>query len=293
MSDIAANPGAPGDPPGPEDEDDTPPTTVPSRPPVRLRWWHEALFIAIFYAVYSAVRNQFGSAAVDPGRALDNALDIIELERAMGLFVEERVQAFFLDWTLFIKAWNVFYGTFHFVVTIGALAYLFLRQPHRYPTWRNTLAATTALALIGFSLFPLMPPRLLNDCGVYGGCLTEFTFVDTLVDPGGLWSFDSGAMQEISNQYAAMPSLHFGWSFWCFLVLFPHMRRRWTRVLVALYPWVTLFAIVVTANHYWLDAAGGALVLAVGYLIGSRLARFTARRREARFREDVDRPAPV
>jgi hypothetical protein len=56
---------------------------------------------------------------------------------------------------------------------------------------------------------------------------------------------------------------------------------------------VTLFAIVVTANHYWLDAAGGALVLAVGYLIGSRLARFTARRREARFREDVDRPAPV
>ena len=82
MSDIAANPGAPGDPPGPED-DDTPQTTVPSRPPVRLRWWHEALFIGIFYAVYSAVRNQFGSAAVDPGRALDNALDIIELERAM------------------------------------------------------------------------------------------------------------------------------------------------------------------------------------------------------------------
>jgi hypothetical protein len=136
----------------------TPPQSPPAPTGTRLYWWHEALFIAIFYGIYSAVRNQFGSAAVSPERALDNALRLIDAQKAMGLFFEERVQAFFLDWTLFIRFWNVFYGSFHFVVTLGALAYLFLRQPHRYPTWRNTLAATTGLALIGFAAFPLMPP---------------------------------------------------------------------------------------------------------------------------------------
>jgi len=258
-----------------------------ARPLVRLRWWHEALSVAVFYSIYTTVRNQFGSAAVAPSVALENAKDIIRLERRLGLFVEERVQDLFLDWTPFIRFWNVYYGSFHFVVTIGALVYLFLRQPHRYPTWRDTLAVTTGLALVGFSTFPLMPPRLLNDCGEYGACLAGYDFVDTLVDPGGLWSFDSGTMQTISNQYAAMPSLHFAWSFWCFLVLYPHVRRRLTRVLVAAYPWLTLFAIVVTANHYWLDAVGGAIVLAVGYVVGSRIAPATARWRKERFRDDV------
>jgi hypothetical protein len=70
-----------------------------------------------------------------------------------------------------------------------------------------------------------------------------------------------------------MPSLHFCWSSWCALVLYPMARRPWLKVLAALYPAMTLFAIVVTANHYWLDAAGGALVLAVGYLVSKAVTR--------------------
>ncbi len=102
---------------------------------------------------------------------------------------------------------------------------------------------------------------------------------------GGLWNFDSGTVANVSNQYAAMPSLHIGWSTWCALVLVPRVRHTWSKVLVALYPVVTLFCILVTGNHYWVDAVAGLLFLAVGYLLGSTLAKATSRwsdRRDAR-----------
>ena len=249
-------------------------------PTLRLRWWCEVAIVAIFYAVYSAVRNLFGSASVSPDHALAHARQVISVERAIGLFHEETVQHWFLGWSWFMWFWNVFYGTFHFIVTIAVLLYLFHRVPDRYRQWRNTLAATTALALIGFSLYPLMPPRLLGVCGEYGGC-TGSNFVDTLQRFGGLWSFDSGTMQSISNQYAAMPSLHFAWSTWCWLALRPVVQRRSVRLALAAYPWLTLFAIVVTGNHFWIDAAGGALVLALGYSIGSIITRGAERWRLA------------
>ncbi len=266
------------------------PDPARTRSRLGLRWWHELLAAFAFYAVYSTIRNRFGSAAVSPERALDHARTVIDWERSLRLFVEEDVQAWFvtagetgLDYGFagarsFLQFWNVFYGTFHFAVTAGAMVWLFRRFPRDYPTWRNTLALTTGLALVGFSLFPLMPPRLLTDCGAFGACLDEYGFVDTLADIGGLWSFDSGTMQKVSNQYAAMPSLHFAWSMWSLLALFPRLSSRRARILVAAYPALTLWAIVVTANHYWIDAVGGGVILAVGYLAGSRLARLEVTR---------------
>ena len=233
---------------------------------VRLRWWFEVIAILAMYIVYSGIRNKFGSATVSPEHAFTNARRVITAERNLGLFFEENLQDGFLGYKWFLQFWNLFYGTFHFWVTGFALVYTFRKRPEVYSFWRNTIIFATLLALIGFSLFPLMPPRLLDDCGHYGACVS-YGFVDTLAHYGGLWSFDSGAMEKISNQYAAMPSLHFAWSTWTFLVLFPHLKRTWAKLLIALYPWATLFAIVVTANHYWLDAVGGALALAGGYLM--------------------------
>jgi hypothetical protein len=228
-------------------------------PAHRLRWWREVVFVLVFYSVYSLIRNQFGSAAVSDERALAHAKDLIHLERLLGLFHEETIQQWFLSWRSFIQFWNLFYGTFHFVVTAFCIIWLFRRFPDRYVRWRTTLAVTTALALIGFAFFPLMPPRLLPH---------SYGFVDTLQKVGGLWSFDSGAMSKVSNQYAAMPSLHFAWSTWCALVLVPTLRRRWLKVLAISYPFFTLFAIVVTGNHYILDAAGGVLILGIGMVVG-------------------------
>ncbi len=235
--------------------------------PASLRWWKEIAYIVVFYLVYSTIRNRFGSASVDSEVAYEHAKLIMDIERSMHLFVEPTIQSWFLDAEWFLHFWNVFYGTFHFLVTGGALIWLYRRFPADYPRWRTALMWTTGLALIGFALFPLMPPRLLCVCPYGSG--EAYGFVDTLKEVGGLWSFDSGTMQKISNQYAAMPSLHFAWSSWSFLALYPRLERRWSRVLIAAYPWLTLFAIVVTANHYWLDAAGGALVLAIAVVLAT------------------------
>ena len=238
-----------------------------------LRWWKEVLYVLAFYLVYSAIRNTQGSAAVSAAHALHNAMDVIRIEKAVGLFHEVAIQhAAITAGRFFIEFWNIFYGTFHFVITAFALIYVFRRFPERYARWRNTLAFTTALALIGFALYPLMPPRLLDLHGLHYG------FVDTLERFETAWSFDSGTMQKISNQYAAMPSLHFAWSLWVALALFPVLRRKWTKALAVLYPACTLFAIVVTANHYILDAAGGALCLGIGYVLGALVTRRWARR---------------
>lgn len=224
-----------------------------------LRWWREVLYILVFYGVYTAVRNSQGSAAVSARHAFNNAKHIISAEKALGIFHELTVQHWFLDWRWFIQFWNVFYGSAHFVVTAAALVWLFNRMPQRYALWRNTLGWTTGLALVGFALYPLMPPRLLPEM------TSQYHFVDTLRVIGGLWSFDSGAMAKVSNQYAAMPSLHCAWAAWVVLVLWPGLKRTWAKVLAALHPVATVFCIVVTANHYFLDAVGGGIVLAVGF----------------------------
>jgi membrane-associated phospholipid phosphatase len=272
----------------------------------RVFWWKEALIVAVFYAIYSWTRNQFGSnkIAADgvPEQAFTNAERVIQLETWMGLFHEQTVQSWFLPYHWFIQFWNTYYGTAHFIVTLGVFVLLYLKRADVFPQWRNTLAAMTALAIIGFAWFPLMPPRLLDepcpreDPASYGGaCIYSdlrpeggFGFVDTLADYGGPWSFDSEAMASISNQYAAMPSLHIGWSTWCAIALWPLLRRWWTKVLVLLYPATTLFAIVVTANHFWLDGIGGLLVFGVGALIGWGIHRWNQDRLDRKFASASD-----
>ncbi len=289
MSGRAPEPDAPpaGDP-DPDPEPDDPPapgSALPEGRPAGLRWWREVLYILGFYALYSIIRNTQGSASVSEAHAFANARHVISAERALGVYHERSIQHTFLNWHPFIEFWDVFYGTFHFVVTVIALILLFRRFPARYPRWRNTLAATTALALVGFAVYPLMPPRLLP---------ASYGFVDTLRVFGGLWSFESGPVARVSNQYAAMPSLHFAWSTWSALVLFPLLRRPWSKTLVVLYPAATLFAIVVTANHYVLDAAGGAAALAVGSAAGFTLTGLIFRRRAggSAGRHPGDQPVP-
>jgi hypothetical protein len=259
-------------------------TDIQTARPTALRWWREVLYVLAFYAVYTAVRNTQGSAVVSARHAFNNAKHVIRWEEWLHVYNEEAVQQAFLGARGFIRFWNVYYGTAHFVVTAAALIWLFRRRPARYALWRNTLAWTTALALIGFALYPLMPPRLLPP---------SYGFVDTLKDIGGLWSFDSGAMAKVSNQYAAMPSLHCGWALWVSFVVWPVARAAWARLLVVLYPLVTVFCIVVTANHYYLDAVGGLIVFSAGYgmawLTVHRLVpALQARRRVGHPADDAD-----
>ena len=238
-----------------------------------LRWYREAALVLGYYALYTMVRNRFGSATVSPAVALENARKVIDVERSLGLYFEPWLQDLFLPWPRFLRLCNIFYGSLHFVVTAGVMVWLYRVHPARYRYWRRVLAATITLALVGFMTFPLMPPRLLGDVGSFGGGATEFRFVDTLAQVGGLWSFGSQGMKSISNQYAAMPSLHIAWSAWCALAAIPAIRSSWARAALIIYPVVTLFAIVVTANHYWIDGLGGLAALAAGWGFAELLER--------------------
>ena len=127
----------------------------------------------------------------------------------------------------------------------------------------------TLLGLVGFALFPLMPPRLLDVMG--DG--QHYGFVDTLVSYPTLWSFDSEAMKTISNQFAAMPSLHCGWAFWAAAALLSRVRTPQMKAVVIAYPVLTVFVVVVTGNHFVLDAVGGAAIFLAGYWLARAVTR--------------------
>ncbi|MEU0298509.1 phosphatase PAP2 family protein [Streptomyces sp. NPDC006175] len=221
------------------------------RSPRRPRLWFEILLIAISYWLYSLVRN---AVPEQKAAALRNADWIWSLEHTVGLAFEETVNQAVNSVTWLIVSMNYYYATLHFVVTIGVLVWLFRRHPGRYAATRLILFATTAVALLGYYLFPLAPPRLMNGGG----------FIDTVMLHQTWGSMASGNFKHMSNQYAAMPSMHIGWSLWCGLTICVLAKAPWARILGALYPVATLVVIVATANHFWLDAVGGMACLAFG-----------------------------
>ncbi|MEV5517512.1 phosphatase PAP2 family protein [Streptomyces flaveolus] len=224
------------------------------RRPRRPRLWFEILLIALSYWTYSLVRN---AVPEQRGQALRNADWIWRVEQQLGIAVEDSVNRAVDSVTWLVVGMNYYYATLHFVVTLGVLVWLFRSHPGRYAATRLVLFATTGVALLGYYLYPLAPPRLMN-----GG-----HFIDTVKVHQTWGSMASGDLKNMSNQYAAMPSMHIGWSVWCGLTIFALASVPWVRVLGLVYPVLTLVVIVATANHFWLDAVGGVLCLAFGYAV--------------------------
>lgn len=222
----------------------------------RIYWWGEILAVLAYYVVYSAIRNASNAAPAD---ARSHALDLIRWERVLGLYWERTLEHWALHSRPLVIAMNYMYGSLHFVVTLGVGIYLFRKWSDDYPRWRNTLAITTGMALIGFYAWPLMPPRLLPH---------SYGFVDTLAKYPTIWSFNSGTMSKLSNQFAAMPSVHCAWALFSACALVPRLRHRWAKVLAACYPALTVTAITLTGNHYLLDAVGGFAIFGIGYALG-------------------------
>jgi hypothetical protein len=250
----------------------------PASKRIRGGWVLEALGITGAYLLYDWTRDHVrGSGAI----ALRNARSIVRWERLVGLYQEHRIQQWFIGVDWFISFWNIYYGTIHFVAPVAALIWLYRRAPVRYVRWRNTLLLMLAIGLLGFWLYPLMPPRLMS---------TRYGFVDTAAS-----FFNFGPQQRVSlgpgnrpvgaaaasfgNLFAAMPSLHVGWSTWSVLAVLPTIRRAWVRILLLCYPLCTVFAITVTANHWLLDAVGGWIVLAAAWGIAVLCERLGTRQR--------------
>ncbi|WP_217211717.1 phosphatase PAP2 family protein [Streptomyces sp. AC550_RSS872] len=224
------------------------------RTPRRPRLWFEILLIAVSYWTYSLIRNAVPEQRAE---ALRNADWLWNLEHHLGIAVEQSVNHAVNSVTWLIVGMNYYYATLHFIITLAVLVWLYRSHPGRYAATRLVLFATTGVALIGYYLYPLAPPRLM----------TETAFIDTVLVHDTWGSMASGDLKNMSNQYAAMPSMHIGWSVWSGLTIFALARIPWVRVLGLLYPAATLLVIVATANHFWLDAVGGLICLAFGYTV--------------------------
>jgi hypothetical protein len=264
---------------------DTAAPTLASPSASRYGWVRETAIVVGFYYVYQTIRSLADHGGVT-NRAYANARRLVSWERHLSLFHEQAIQQAFLASHWFIRVMNIYYGTLHFVITVGLLIWMYRKRHHGYRAMRNLLGLTTALALIGYWGFPLAPPRLYkcnDNIPVPGpdGFTIGKCFVDTLNKVGGLWSYHSPVAKAVANQYAAMPSLHFAWSVWCGIVMWRYCRTTSLRALGVLYPVLTLFAIVVTANHYFLDAVGGAIVIGAAAWIIHAQARRRSRRRVA------------
>ncbi|MEP9362720.1 phosphatase PAP2 family protein [Nocardioides sp. CN2-186] len=189
------------------------------------------------------------------GRADAHARDVVDVERWLRLPAEATLQTWALGHEWMVDIANRYYVSVHFPLTIAVLVWLFRYRRPTYHWAKRALLGATAVALVFTVLMPVTPPRLLSSLGM----------VDT-GHAGGISIYQAPVLGSMSNEYAAMPSLHVGWALLIAVVLISACRTRW-RWLWLLHPAATVFVVVSTANHYWLDGiAGSVLVLAALWL---------------------------
>lgn len=235
-------------------------------PSTRLRWWTELPLILLVYACYSAGRLL---ARGDVTHAVDHGLAILRVEKFLHLNAEHPLNRLFTR-----EAWlgvpaDFWYASLHYLVTPAILIWLFRSHAVRYRAARTWLMTSTFIGLIGFTLLPTCPPRLLSP---------GHGFVDTMAQYSsyGWWGGEASAprgMGGMTNQYAAMPSLHVGWALWCGVMLWRYGGTRITKAAGVAYPLITTIVVMGTANHYFLDAVAGAAVMGVGLLLAPLVLR--------------------
>jgi hypothetical protein len=227
---------------------------------VRRRGARELLLIAGVYAVYDTSRFFVEGRQ---STAFAHAVSVLNLEQAWDVAWEQAVNQAVSAHRLIAVPADYMYATLHYLVTPLVLVWLWRRHRGSYSRARTTLMVATVLGLIGFTLLPVAPPRMLPG------------FVDTMsrYSDLGWWSKDASAPRgvgQFTNEFAAMPSLHVGWALWCGWQLIRHGQHRITQLAGVLYPALTVMVVIATANHYLLDAvAGVAVVVLAGIAVGS------------------------
>jgi PAP2 superfamily len=214
---------------------------------------------------YETVR---GIADTERAQAFANGAAVIDLEKSTNTYFEPGLQAALLDFRWIIDAANFMYMNSHFVITTGFLVWLYVYRNPAFYFVRNMFMVAMALALVGYALLPTAPPRLFPEEG----------FVDTITAMAQV-NHDSGLVKLFVNPYAAIPSMHIAFSLMIGVTGVLISRHSITRAFWCTYPILVFFVIIVTANHFWVDAAAGALV--------AGFAALTARQVLARVRPAV------
>jgi membrane-associated phospholipid phosphatase len=220
------------------------------------RWlpngWLDAIRqLGLFAGAYYAYRLVRGLVDGQAGLAFENARTLVDLERALGLFFEPGLQAWARGQEWLLTGANWMYVNSHFVITTTFLIWLYLARNHAFYFVRNMFMVAMGLALVGYLAFPTAPPRFMPEWG----------FTDSVASFVGE-SADAGA-DVLYNPFAAVPSMHVAFALMIAVPAIMLVRQPVLRLLWALYPLLVTFVVVVTANHFWLDAALGAIVAAV------------------------------
>ncbi len=214
----------------------------------------EVLILLPAYLLYEIVRGTVDGRTAE---AFNRAAKLVDIEQALGIFWEYELQSLILTWDIAVRLANAVYVWGHLPVIIIVAIWLLAFHRQRYALFRNAFLISGGIGLVLFWLIPTAPPRFLQYWG----------FVDTAVGSGSYYVLQPPAFV---NQYAAMPSLHFGWSLLAAVAIFSHLRTR-LRYLVFLMPVATLGGVVLTANHFFLDAVAGALVAMLGLWLAVQL----------------------
>lgn len=230
-----------------------PGVTTPGHAPARPPLLRELLLVTALFLVYKFGRLFANGHEL---RAFHNADRIWDVERAFHLPGEGSVQALLMNGEPLVRAANTYYAAVHFPATAAFLAWLYWRRPAHYLWSRRVLALLTAAALALHLLMPLAPPRMLAATGL----------VDTARVYGPSVYGATPETDSMANQFAAMPSLHFGWALMVAFGLIAATRSR-ARWLWLLHPALTLLVIVGTANHYWFDALAAAALLGIALAV--------------------------
>jgi membrane-associated phospholipid phosphatase len=236
------------------------------------RWlpngWLDAIRqLALFAGAYYLYRLVRGFVDGQAGLAFENARTLVHIERSLGLFFEPGLQAWAKgeEWLLVFANWM--YVNSHFVVTTTFLIWLYLARNHAFYFVRNMFMVSMVFALVGYLAYPTAPPRFLPEWG----------FTDTVANFVGE-SAESTA-DVLYNPFAAVPSMHVAFALMISIPAFQLVRRLPFKIFWAAYPAIVTFVVVVTANHYWLDAVFGAMVAAASAWMAT--AAFARARPEA------------
>ncbi len=215
----------------------------------------EILLVLAGVVVYFGVR---GITVTDAQEALDHALDLVALEQALGLYVEPSLQALVLGSDSLVAFMNWIYIWGHWPVIAVVLLWLFFLHPDGYRRTRNAMLISGGVGLFIFALFPVAPPRL-----------TDLGFTDTVTQHSSAYR----VLQPPAfvNQYAAMPSLHVGWDLLMGLAIYVYARHTLLRVAGLALPVLMVASVVLTANHYIIDAAGGAALVLASMAVARRI----------------------
>jgi membrane-associated phospholipid phosphatase len=216
-------------------------------------------FLAVLYDTITNLAPARGALALAHGRS------ILHFEHSLGIAVELKLNHWLSAHHTFATIASYYYDNAHFVVTLGLLGWLWWQRADIYRPLRNTLVAINLLGLLVFWLCPVAPPRMLSGAG----------FSDVVAASHTFGSWHTGSLAADADQLAAMPSLHLAWATWCTLAVWAMTRRRWLRVVAALYPLLTTVAVLGTGNHYLLDVLAGVLTA----LAALALVRLLSRRR--------------